>query len=87
MENRCAACGAVIPEGLMVCQSCYDSEERTQTNYDRIMSMGVKELAEFMCLTTDCCVCKGFCYCVADAGHANGLIKWLKKEVADDGEE
>lgn len=88
MEDRCVCCGAVIPEGTMVCPSCFVNQEHIQTNYDRIVAMSLTELAEFICENrTDCCGCAGYDYCVRGAGHANGLIDWLKKEVQNDGEE
>ena len=82
MEDRCVCCGDVIPEGGMVCPKCMVNRESIQTNYERILAMSVKELAEFICDNTDYCGnCAGFEYCCADAGHANGLIKWLMKGV------
>ena len=85
MEDRCAACGVAIPEGTMVCPTCFVSQDHIQTNYDRIIAMSLTELAEFICENTDDCDrCKGYDYCRADAGHANGMIKWLKKEVQDE---
>lgn len=81
MPERCVCCGAVIPEGVMVCPNCLVGREHIQTNYERILAMSVKELAEFVCDNTkDCGDCIGFAYCVCDAGHANGLIEWLKME-------
>ena len=85
MEDRCVCCGTVIPEGTMVCPNCFVNRKQIQTNYERILAMNVKELAEFICDNTkECGDCKGFEYCVADDGHANGLIKWLKKGVQQD---
>lgn len=85
MEDRCVCCGEIVPEGTMVCQRCFVSEEHIQTNYERIIAMSLTELAVFICENTkECGDCKGFDYCVADAGHANGLIRWLKKEVKTD---
>lgn len=87
MENRCVCCGAVIPEGMMVCPKCLVAREHIQTNYERILSMSLVDLAVFICDNTrECCDCKGFEYCVANKGHANGLVTWMKKEVQD-GEE
>lgn len=86
MEDRCVCCGAVIPEGWMVCPKCM--VRPGHTNYDRIMAMRLTELAEFICNNTkECGDCIGIDYCVGNAGHANGLIEWLKKEVQNDGEE
>ena len=88
MEDKCICCGAVIPEGIMVCPNCLVCRGYVQTNYERIIAMSPKELAEFICENTrECCDCVGFSLCVRDAGHANGLIKWLNKEVQHDGEE
>ena len=87
MEDRCVFCGAVIPEGTMVCPSCLVNKEHIQTNYDRIVAMSLTELAEFICENIqDCERCKGYDYC-GNGRHANGMIKWLKKEVQKDGEE
>lgn len=85
MEDRCVCCGEVIPEGSMVCPKCLVNRKNIQTNYERILAMSLTELAMFICENTeDCGSCKGFDYCGAGC-HANGLIKWLKKEVQDDG--
>ena len=87
MEDRCASCGAVIPEGMMVCPKCLVNRKHIQTNYERILAMSVTELAEFICdNTASCGDCKGYEYC-ENGRHANGLIKWLKKGVQTDGEE
>ena len=88
MEDKCVCCGAVIPEGTMACPNCLVSHEHIQTNYERILAMGVKELAEFICDNTrECCDCRGYDYCEPTKVHANGLITWLKKEVHNYGEE
>lgn len=87
MEDRCVCCGEIVPEGTMVCQRCFVSEEHIQTNYERILAMSLTELAEFICDNTEHCGnCAGFDYCNANGRHANGLIAWLKKEVQNDGE-
>lgn len=76
MENTCVCCGAVIPEGRQVCQSCVKTR---RINYDRIVAMGVVELAEFICNNTrECANCAGLSECVMNDGKANGLIKWLR---------
>ena len=83
MENRCVSCGAVIPEGTMVCSNCLVGKKHIQTNYERILAMSKAELAEFICdQVTECTCCAGFEYC-EQGKHANGLIKWLsmKNEV------
>ena len=86
MENRCVCCGSVIPEGTMICPKCFVAREHIQTNYERIISMNLVDLAVFICEnTTECGGCKGFEYC-EKGEHANGMITWLKKEVQD-GEE
>ena len=34
MENRCVCCGAVVPEGRMVCPICeMDADEKVATNW------------------------------------------------------
>ena len=43
--DTCISCGAIIPEGRQVCPQCLTS----QTNFDRIKSMTVDELANFIC--------------------------------------
>ena len=84
MEDRCVSCGEVIPEGGMVCPKCLVNREHIQTNYERILAMSMKELAEWICDNTrDCGDCVGFDYCTNQGGHANGLIKWLKIERED----
>ena len=86
MENRCVSCGSVIPEGIMVCSNCLVGKKHIQTNYERILAMSLTELAEFICENTrECGECVGSSYCTACDGHANGIIKWLKKEVQTDG--
>ena len=57
------------------------------TNYERIKEMSLKELAVFMCdNTSECNACAGFEYCEYGM-KANGLIKWLNKEVEQDGKD
>jgi hypothetical protein len=85
MVDRCVCCGEIIPEGGMVCPNCLVGREHIKTNYERIISMSMKELAESICdNTNECGDCVGFCYCVADAGHANGLIEWLENESEEE---
>ena len=58
------------------------------TNFEKLKSMSLEKLAEFICENTmDCEDCVGFKYCTRSDGHANGMSKWLKKEVETDGEE
>ena len=79
MEDRCVCCGDVIPEGTMVCQRCFVNENHIQTNYDRILAMNITQLAEFICENTkECGDCKGYDYCVADAGHGSLLSSLMK---------
>lgn len=76
--NVCVCCGAVIPEGTMVCPNCLVGREHIKTNYEIILTMSKRELAEFICDNTkDCRECKGYDYCENVNVHANGLIKWL----------
>lgn len=57
------------------------------TNYERIKEMSIEELAMFICDNTkECGDCIGW-NCCGSGIHANGLIKWMKKEVQTDGEE
>ena len=55
MEDRCVSCGAVIPEGTMVCSNCFVGKEHIQTNYERILAMSLTELAVFICENTKDC--------------------------------
>ena len=87
MKDKCICCGSEIPKGTKACPNCLVSREHIQTNYESIIAMSAKELAEFVCENTkECGDCVGFDYCRTDGGHANGLIAWLKKEVQN-GEE
>ena len=58
------------------------------TNFEKLTSMTLEELAVFACENMmDCEDCVGTEYCTRCDGRANGMIKWLKKEVETDGEE
>ena len=58
------------------------------TNFEKLKSMSLEELALFVCENAmDCEDCVGQDYCKRGDGRANGMIKWLKKEVETDGEE
>ena len=84
MEDRCVSCGAVIPEGTMVCSKCMVNKDHIQNNYERILAMSLTELAVFLCENTkDCEECAGCDYCTTWGGHANGMITWLKSKGED----
>jgi len=56
---------------------------KTTTNYQRIKSMSIEELADFFeCLTDNECA-----YCLTDCkGKCNeGFLKWLESEVKNNG--
>ena len=55
------------------------------TNREYLESLDDTDLAEELCDMRSCDTCKGAKFCVKDAGHGNGLRKWLKQE-ADDGQ-
>ena len=60
---------------------------KPMTNFDRIKRMTIEELASFLCACSDCG--NGRCYgdglCKPGDGTCNGIIKYLKSEVTDDG--
>ena len=35
MEERCVCCGAIIPEGSMVCQACRQRAEKSDGAYNK----------------------------------------------------
>ena len=55
------------------------------TNYERIKSMSVEEMAGMLCHRTTCDECEGYDICrgpeVGKGNPDNGLIKWLKSEA------
>lgn len=54
------------------------------TNADKIRKMTDEELAVFFCDRMEYCIeCTGYEFCDVHKGNANGLLKWLKKEVDD----
>ena len=58
------------------------------TNHEKIKEMSIQEIAEFICDNTRSCNgCVGRELCVYGVGHANGIAKWLEKEVCSCGEE
>ena len=59
------------------------------TNRERLRQMDDAELAAYICShfhANTCAECPGVDLCEWEKGRANGLRKWLQKEVEDDGE-
>lgn len=54
------------------------------TNYEKLTSMTLEDLAEELCEWADCDRCPGDFLCATDDRHANGMIKWLKAEATED---
>lgn len=90
--NKCKTCYLINAKPCYECSACVSGDDHykywpnTQTNADRIRSMGDEELAEWL---VDAAVCERVCgedeYC-----HGNERVKrvtdWLKqpvKEVAE----
>lgn len=55
------------------------------TNADRIRSMTDEELSVFLCEHFKCYSnsCPGIGLCKTNEGKANGLLKWLQKQVKE----
>lgn len=53
------------------------------TNREKLAQMSNQELAEYICVFTDCYKCIGQALCVPNGVKANGVKKWLESEVED----
>ena len=55
------------------------------TNAERIRSMTDEELAKMLCHRHNCSFtnCPGYDLCKMGDGPANGLLKWLQREVSE----
>lgn len=42
MENRCIACGDIIPEGRMICINCERRSEELESESNRKVKKGIK---------------------------------------------
>ena len=54
------------------------------TNREKLARMSNQELAEYLCVFTDCYKCIGQALCVSNSDKANGLKKWLESEVEEE---
>lgn len=57
------------------------------TNGDKIRKMSDEELAKMLCHSLNCSFtnCPGYALCRMGDGTANGMVKWLKQEVQENG--
>lgn len=54
------------------------------TNREKLARMSNQELAEYLCVFTDCYKCIGQALCVPNGAKANGVKKWLESEAEED---
>ena len=54
-------------------------------NREKLHQMSDQDLAAAMCdMNDNCAGCPGYDLCVSDAGHGNGLLKWLQEETEEE---
>lgn len=63
---------------------CSYGEQRPKiTRYQRILSMDIDEMAEWICDMYRCDGCIAEDYCNGTDGKANGMKKWLESEAEE----
>lgn len=78
--EHCVFCGAIIPEGIMVCPVCEGKYHKKKTNADDIRAMTDEELAEFLRNLTKEDRCAPECYYCEGKTCVEGWLEWLRKE-------
>ena len=54
------------------------------TNREKLARMSNQELAEYICVFTDCYKCIGQALCAPNGAKANGVKKWLESEAEEE---
>ena len=55
------------------------------TNYEKIKSISIEEMAKLLCDNTNCRKCKFYNTCGGADVRVNGFRRWLESEVKNNG--